>query len=167
MRALREGVQRLMPQQRIQHSGFANGLPYGLRPVIVAILAALVTLTTTVGDTHAQSSVPAAPTGLIATSVSHDSVTLSWDDPGDDIHHRVRGSPARHRQPGPRHLQRRRIEHRQRCDHLHRQHGGCGDPLRLPGEGHQLGGNVGAVQLRQRGDARPRPLPQYRRNPRA
>ena len=72
-----------MPQQRIQHSGFANGLPYGLRPVIVAILAALVTLTTTVGDTHAQPSVPAAPTGLIATSVSHDSVTLSWDDPGD------------------------------------------------------------------------------------
>ena len=72
-----------MPQQRTQHSGMATGLPYGLRPVIVAILAALVTLTTTVGDTHAQPSVPAAPTGLIATSVSHDSVTLSWDDPGD------------------------------------------------------------------------------------
>ena len=27
---------------------------------------------------------PAAPTGLTATPVAHDSVTLSWDDPGDD-----------------------------------------------------------------------------------
>ena len=27
---------------------------------------------------------PAAPTGLSATTVSHDSVTLEWDDPGDD-----------------------------------------------------------------------------------
>ena len=29
------------------------------------------------------SSPPSRPTGLAATSVSHDSVTLSWDDPGD------------------------------------------------------------------------------------
>ena len=29
-------------------------------------------------------SVPEQPTGLAAKSVSHDSVTLSWDDPGDD-----------------------------------------------------------------------------------
>ena len=28
--------------------------------------------------------IPAAPTGLSAPSVSHDSVTLSWGDPGDD-----------------------------------------------------------------------------------
>jgi chitodextrinase len=28
--------------------------------------------------------VPAAPTGLTTTSVSHDSVSLSWDDPDDD-----------------------------------------------------------------------------------
>ena len=56
---------------------------YALRPVTVAILAALLMLTTTVGDSHAQSSAPAAPTGLTASSVSHDSVTLGWDDPGD------------------------------------------------------------------------------------
>ena len=31
----------------------------------------------------AQQSVPAPPTGLVASSVSHDSVTLAWDDPGD------------------------------------------------------------------------------------
>ena len=53
------------------------------RPVATAMLATLVMLTTTVGDTHAQSSAPAAPTGLASTSVAHDSVTLRWDDPGD------------------------------------------------------------------------------------
>ena len=72
-----------MPQQRIQHSGMDNGLPYGLRLVIVAILAALVTQPAIVNEAHAQASVPSAPTGLTATSVSHDSVTLAWDDPGD------------------------------------------------------------------------------------
>ena len=73
-----------MPQQRTQHSGMASGLSYGLRLVIVAILAALVTQPAMVSETHAQASVPAAPTGLTAASVSHDSVTLSWDDPDDD-----------------------------------------------------------------------------------
>ena len=28
-------------------------------------------------------SAPAAPTNLVSTSVAHDSVALSWDDPGD------------------------------------------------------------------------------------
>ena len=59
---------------------------YALRPVTFAILAALLMLTTTVGDSHAQSPPPpppAAPTGLAAASVSHDSVTLGWDDPDD------------------------------------------------------------------------------------
>jgi hypothetical protein len=36
------------------------------------------------GTVHAQAAVPAAPTGLTMTSVSHDSVSLSWDDPDDD-----------------------------------------------------------------------------------
>ena len=56
---------------------------FALMSVTIAVLAALVMLTMAGGDTHAQSSVPAAPTGLTSTSVSHDSVTLSWDDPGD------------------------------------------------------------------------------------
>ena len=34
-------------------------------------------------ESSAQSDVPAAPTGLVASSVAHDSVTLGWDDPGD------------------------------------------------------------------------------------
>ena len=32
---------------------------------------------------HAQTSVPSQPTGLAVSSASHDSVTLTWDDPGD------------------------------------------------------------------------------------
>ena len=72
-----------MPRQSIRHGGIAHGFPDGLRLVIVAILAALVTQPAIVNQAQAQSSVPAAPTGLTATSVSHDSVTLGWDDPGD------------------------------------------------------------------------------------
>ncbi len=57
--------------------------PYGFFLATVAILSAILVLTTTAEDTHAQSSVPSVPTGLTATSVSQDSVTLNWDDPGD------------------------------------------------------------------------------------
>ena len=55
---------------------------------VLLVLAALLTS----GDSqltggnvaHAQSAdPPAKPTGLTASSVSHDSVTLTWDDPGD------------------------------------------------------------------------------------
>ena len=31
---------------------------------------------------HAQTSVPTGPTGLTVSSATHDSVTLTWDDPG-------------------------------------------------------------------------------------
>ena len=41
------------------------------------------TLTSTATDAVAPPEPPAKPTGLSATA-SHDSVTLSWDDPGDD-----------------------------------------------------------------------------------
>ena len=41
------------------------------------------TLTSTATDAVAAPEPPASPTGLSATA-SHDSVTLSWDDPGDD-----------------------------------------------------------------------------------
>ena len=56
---------------------------YGLGFALVAMLAALVTLPTAVSDTHAQTSVPETPTGLTAPSVSHNSATLNWNDPGD------------------------------------------------------------------------------------
>ena len=40
-------------------------------------------LALTAGGIQAQATVPAVPTGLTG-SVSHDSVALSWHDPGDD-----------------------------------------------------------------------------------
>ena len=67
-----------IPQRRSSRASFAQGL------VIVSVLAALVALALTAGDSaHAQTAVPAAPTGLTAPTVAHNSVTLSWDDPGD------------------------------------------------------------------------------------
>ena len=65
-----------IPQRRSSRASFAQGL------VILSVLAALVALALTAGGIQAQATVPAAPTGL-AGSVDHDSVTLSWDDPGD------------------------------------------------------------------------------------
>jgi hypothetical protein len=54
-------------------------------------------------NVNTPAAVPAAPTGLTMTSVSHDSVSLSWDDPDDDsIHHRLPGAEARRRQTGNR-----------------------------------------------------------------
>ena len=59
---------------------------------LVSVLLVLAALLTS-GDSqltggnvaHAQTAdPPAKPTGLTASSVSHDSVTLTWDDPGDD-----------------------------------------------------------------------------------
>ena len=53
-------------------------------PLVLALLLAAVSMLFVPGnETHAQAAVPAAPTGLTAPTVAHDSVTLSWDDPGD------------------------------------------------------------------------------------
>ena len=53
---------------------------FGLVLIMAALLAALLA---SGSPAQAQAAVPAAPTGLTATTVAHDSVTLSWDDPGD------------------------------------------------------------------------------------
>ncbi len=50
---------------------------------LVAVTALVGSLVVSGGDAQAQSSVPAAPTGLSASAVSHDAVTLAWDDPAD------------------------------------------------------------------------------------
>ena len=47
------------------------------------LLAVVCTLFASGNETRAQAAVPAAPTGLTAPTVAHDSVTLVWDDPGD------------------------------------------------------------------------------------
>ena len=52
--------------------------------IVAAVLVATAYLLITAGDvSQAQTSTPAAPTGLTVESFAHDSVTLSWDDPED------------------------------------------------------------------------------------
>ncbi len=57
--------------------------PYRALLAIALLLAAAFSLLTAGDSAHAQTAVPAAPTGLTAPTVVHNSVTLSWDDPGD------------------------------------------------------------------------------------
>ena len=57
--------------------------PYRALLAIALLLAAAFSLLTAGDSAHAQTAVPAAPTGLTAPPVAHNSVTLSWDDPGD------------------------------------------------------------------------------------
>ncbi len=55
--------------------------------LLFTVLAVLATLALLAGGGRPagaqQGAVPAPPTGLTATQVTHDSVSLSWDDPGD------------------------------------------------------------------------------------
>ncbi len=75
-----------------QNSGGGGGggrsMTRGRFPLVIA--AALVAVTALVGslvfsggDAQAQFAVPAAPSGLTASAVSHDAVSLAWDDPAD------------------------------------------------------------------------------------
>ena len=57
--------------------------PYRALLAIALLLAAAFSLLTAGDSARAQTAVPAAPTGLTAPTVAHNSVTLSWDDPGD------------------------------------------------------------------------------------
>ena len=57
--------------------------PYRALLAIALLLAAAFSLLTAGDSAHAQTAVPAAPTGLTAPTDAHNSVTLSWDDPGD------------------------------------------------------------------------------------
>ena len=56
---------------------------YGMPIVVVALMAAAYLLVTADDVSHAQTSTPAKPTGLTASPVAHDSVTLNWDEPED------------------------------------------------------------------------------------
>ena len=73
--------------------------------VVLALLAAAASyaLLSSDDETSAQSTVvPAAPTGLTTAPVSHGTVALSWDDPGDDSitgYRILRRDPA-HQGPG-------------------------------------------------------------------
>ncbi len=62
---------------------YSSVAPNGFLLVIAALLAVLYTLLTLGSEAQAETTLPATPTGLTAPTVAHDSVTLSWDDPGD------------------------------------------------------------------------------------
>ena len=57
---------------------------YGVMLGTSLLLAVAYLLLSAGNETSAQTSPPAEPTGLSAQSVAHDSVTLTWDDPGND-----------------------------------------------------------------------------------
>ena len=80
--------------------------------------------------------VPDKPTGLSA-AVSHDTVTLTWDDPQDDSitgYVILRRDRAIHLAGTFVHHHRR---HRLGADHLHRRNGGAGQGVRVPHQGDQ------------------------------
>ena len=90
--------------------------------------------------------VPDKPTGLSATA-THDQVTLTWDDPGDDSitgYVILRRHPLR-RPQGP--LRRAGGGHGDGGHHLHRRYGGRWDFLHLPDQGHQRGRSGRALPL--------------------
>ena len=75
---------------------------------------------------------PAAPTNLF-TAASHNQVLLNWDDPDDDLHHRIpHPAGSRRRQPDG-----HSGEHRQRVNFPYRPRRGAGDRVRLCGTSHQ------------------------------
>ena len=83
---------------------------------------------------------PAKPRNLSATA-SHDSVTLTWDDPGDDS---ITGYVILRRIPGvdpEGHFDELVADTGTDANHLHRQHRGGGDSLHLPDQGDQRGRN--------------------------
>ena len=51
--------------------------------LLAIALVAILSLAGTVNLLHAQTGVPDRPTGLTTSSVTHNSITLTWDDPGD------------------------------------------------------------------------------------
>ena len=71
-----------MKDMRFNRSG-SSVAPKRLLLAMALLLVAVCTLVASGSDTRAQATVPAAPTGLTAPTVAHDSITLSWDDPGD------------------------------------------------------------------------------------
>ena len=57
--------------------------PLGIAAALLAVTALVGSLVFSGGEAQAQSATPARPTGLTATSVSHDAVSLAWDDAAD------------------------------------------------------------------------------------
>ena len=58
-------------------------MPVPSNRAAAAVVSILILFLALAATSLAQSSVPERPTGLTSTSISHDSVTIAWDDPSD------------------------------------------------------------------------------------
>ena len=89
---------------------------------------------------------PAAPTGLTASRVAHDSLTLAWDNPQDANITGYRVPAGRRRRRPVRH----RRGHGERRHGVHGHHRGGGDHLPLRGPGPEPGWRRSTVHRHQR-----------------
>ena len=175
--AIRSAIRRGLAQMPEQAQGVTTMTRTDRRrfPVLFAAIAALALAGAALGlllsPLQAQEgSVPASPTGLTA-EVSHDSVILSWDDPGDDT---ITGYQVlRSDLNSTLRLSRDRGERRLGDDDdLHGCHGGARAGLHLQGKGGECAWRVLRLERRARehacrsdqGDARRGAL--QRRQPR-
>ena len=81
--------------------------------------------------------VPAAPSRPTIESVSHNSVTIAWNDPDDSSYHRLPGAEAQPRDPRHWRIRGDRGRHGQSGHELRGHDRGAGDDVRVPGEGPQ------------------------------
>jgi len=58
-------------------------MPVPSNRVAAVVVSILILFLALAASGLAQSGVPERPTGLTSTSISHDSVTIAWDDPAD------------------------------------------------------------------------------------
>ena len=120
----------------------------GLHIIFVA-LAALALFFTCAPWVEAQDGpVPAQPTGL-STAPTHNSVTLTWDNPGDDsiTHYQVLRRDHDVHDTGE--FVTIEVQHRLGGDELHRHQRAAAEALRLQGEGRQRPRRQQVVEVRQ------------------
>ncbi len=81
---VREGTTHRDKETNMTTDTTLRGGVFTITRIMLPVLLVLTLLTAVPpGPAHGQDSPPAAPTGLTAPVVSHDSVQLSWDDPSD------------------------------------------------------------------------------------
>ena len=90
---------------------------------------------------------PAKPRTLTAAEVSHDEVTLTWRDPQERVHHRLRHPAAGQGPPPERHIRDRHGEHRNGGDDVHRRQCEARAAVRVPDQGDQRPGEERDLQL--------------------
>ena len=81
---VREGTTHRNKETNMTTDTTLRGGVFAITRIMLPVLLLLILVTAVAPEpAHGQDSPPAAPTGLTAPVVSHDSVQLSWDDPSD------------------------------------------------------------------------------------